>query len=155
MLGYFDETYLQQCTLALLRDGEKHVQGFVNLVPTFEAGTANYDLLRCGNAAPGNANDFLVMELIDRLRGDGTRTFNLGLCPLSGVDEPTSDETTFIDRALRFAYSNGDRLYSFSGLKRFKAKYKPAWEPRYIAYPGGARNFTRVLTALNRAMKVK
>jgi lysylphosphatidylglycerol synthetase-like protein (DUF2156 family) len=52
-------------------------------------------------------------------------------------------------------YSNGDRFYSFSGLHRFKDKYHPDWQDRYIAYPGGVRNFTRILTALNRAMKVK
>ena len=155
MLGYFDETYLQQCPLALLRAGNGHIQGFMNLVPAFQAGTANYDLLRCSNAAPGNANDFLMLGAIDYLRGAGVRTLNLGLCPLSGVDVPDNDEKTIIDQALRFVYANGDRLYSFSGLKRFKAKYRPEWEPRYIAYPGGVRNFTRVLTALNRALRVR
>lgn len=155
MLGYFNDDYLQQCTLALLHDADGRIQGFVNLVPTFDDGTANYDLLRCSSETPGNANDFLMLGVIAQLRGDGVEVLNLGLCPLSGVDEPTSDETTLIDRALRFAYSNGDRLYSFTGLKRFKSKYRPRWEARYIAYPGGVRNFTRVLAALNRAMKVK
>ncbi|HEY4160812.1 MAG TPA: phosphatidylglycerol lysyltransferase domain-containing protein [Candidatus Saccharimonadales bacterium] len=156
MLGYFDETYLQQCALTLLHDADGRIQGFLNLVPTFEAGTTNYDLLRCAGAAPGNANDFLMLGAIAYLRGKGVRTLNLGLCPLSGVDTPEEDdEKTPIDQALRFAYANGDRFYSFSGLKRFKAKYRPEWEPRYIAYPGGVRNFTRVLAALNRAMKVK
>lgn len=155
MLGYFDDDYLQQCPMALLYDADGRVQGFLNLVPTFEGSTANYDLLRCAAAAPGNANDFLMLGAIAYLHGKGVRTLNLGLCPLSGVDTPDNDETTLIDQALRFAYANGDRLYSFSGLKRFKAKYEPAWEPRYVAYPGGVRNFTRVLTALNRAMKVK
>ncbi|HUB93994.1 MAG TPA: phosphatidylglycerol lysyltransferase domain-containing protein [Verrucomicrobiae bacterium] len=155
MLGYFNDEYIQQCPLALLYDGDKHIQGFMNLVPTFESNTANYDLLRCANAAPGNANDFLMLGTIDYLHGESVQIFNLGLCPLSGVDEPDSDETTLIDRALRFVYSNGDRFYSFSGLKRFKAKYEPSWEPRFIAYPGGVRNFTRILTALNRVMKVK
>ena len=155
MLGYFDEAYLQQCPLTLLYDANGHVQGFLNLVPTFEVGTANYDLLRCTTAAPGNANDFLMLSAITHLRNKGVGTFNLGLCPLSGVDAPENDEKTLIDQALRFAYANGDRFYSFSGLRRFKAKYQPAWESRYIAYPGGVRNFTRVLAALNRAMKIK
>ncbi len=155
MLGYFDETYLQQCPLGLLYDAEGRVQGFLNLVPTFESGTANYDLLRCGMATPGNANDFLMLGTIAYLRSKSVQALNLGLCPLSGVDAPKTDETTIIDQALRFAYANGDRFYSFSGLKRFKAKYHPDWGPRYIAYPGGVRNFTRVLAALNRAMRIK
>jgi phosphatidylglycerol lysyltransferase len=155
MLGYFDEMYLQQGPLAVLSDAHKEIQGFMSLVPTFETGMANYDLLRCGEAAPGNANDFLMLGVLDYLHTEGVQTFNLGLCPLSGLDTPRGEESTLIDQALRFVYANGDRFYSFSGLKRFKAKYHPVWEPRYVAYPGGIRNFTRALTALNHAMKVK
>lgn len=155
MLGYFDEAYLQLCPLALLYDADHHVQGFMNFVPTYAPATANYDLLRCAGGAPGNANDFLVLGAIEYLQSQGVQTLNLGLCPLAGVDAPESEETTMVDQALRFVYANGDRFYSFSGLRRFKGKYEPKWEPRYIAYPGGIRNFTRILTALNRAMKVK
>jgi len=155
MLGYFDEAYIQLCPLALLYDADKRIQGFMNLVMTFKEGTANYDLLRCSEAAPGNANDFLVLGLIEHLQHEGIRVLNLGLCPLAGVDTPHSEEMTLVDQALRFVYANGDRFYSFSGLRRFKSKYQPEWEPRYIAYPGGVRNFTRTLTALNRAMKVE
>ncbi len=155
MLGYFDDAYLQMSSLALLYDADHHVQGFLNLVPTFEGSAANYDLLRCSNDAPGNANDFLLLGLIEHLRGEGIDRLNLGLCPLAGVDSPDSEETTLVDQALRFVYANGDRFYSFSGLRRFKSKYNPAWEPRYIVYPGGVRNFTRAIYALNRAMRVK
>jgi phosphatidylglycerol lysyltransferase len=78
----------------------------------------------------------------------------MGLCPLSGLtaDEP---EHKTIDSALSFVYSNGDRLYSFSGLRRFKSKYEPDWSPRYMAYKNGIRGFTKTLRGLNVAMKVK
>ena len=155
MLGYFNVPYLQNSKVALLYDADHVIQGFINLVPTFEKGTANFDLLRCSSAAPGNANDFLMQGLIEHLLQEGVHTFNLGLCPLAGVDAPDSDETSLVDQALRFMYANGDRFYSFSGLRRFKSKYEPVWESRYIAYPGGIRNFTRALTSLNRAMKIK
>jgi len=155
MLGYFDGAYLQQGPLALLCDADHRVQGFINLVPTYAEATANYDLLRCSSDAPGNANDFLLLGLIEHLQANGVKTLNLGLCPLGGVDAPNSEEMTLVDQALRFVYANGDRFYSFSGLRRFKSKYQPSWEPRFIAYPGGARNFTRTIAALNRTMKVK
>ncbi|MEJ0073045.1 MAG: phosphatidylglycerol lysyltransferase domain-containing protein [Candidatus Saccharibacteria bacterium] len=156
MLGYHNDAYFQQAPLALVRDEALQIQGFINMVPTFALHTANYDLLRCSAKAPGNCNDFLLMGLLDHLLADGCTTFNLGLSPLAGLDDPVdSKDKTLVDNALRFVYSNGDRLYSFSGLHRFKDKYKPDWQDRYIAYPGGVRNFTRILTALNRAMKVK
>lgn len=154
MLGYFSRPYLQSCTAAVLKNEHGQIEGFMNLIPTYVNGAANYDLLRCSESAPGNANDFLVLNVIRLLSEQGYTHLNLGLCPLAGLDKEASD-ASLIDSTLRFVYANGDRLYSFSGLQRFKAKYEPSWEARFIAYPGGLRNFTRILTALNRAMKVK
>lgn len=154
MMGYYSEAYMQACPVIVAVDNDKKVQGFINLVATHEPGTANYDLLRCSSAAPGNCNDFLLLGLIGNLQNHGVKKLNLGLCPLAGLDEKAED-ATLVDAALRFVYANGDRFYSFNGLRRFKAKYKPQWENRYIAYPGGIGSFTRVLAALNRAMRVK
>jgi lysylphosphatidylglycerol synthetase-like protein (DUF2156 family) len=139
LLGYHTDEYIKHCVLGVLTDETK---------------TANYDLLRCSDKSPGNANDFLLMGVIHSLAVEGFTTLNLGLCPLAGLDEKAAEDASLITNALKFLYANGDRLYSFSGLERFKAKYDPAWEHRFIAYPGGIRNFTRVLTALNKAMKV-
>ena len=63
-------------------------------------------------------------------------------------------ERSVIGSALQFLYADGDRFYSFSGLRRFKSKYEPQWQSRYIAYRGGIRGFTRSVTALNKAMQV-
>ena len=78
---------------------------------------------------------------------------NLGLCPLAGLDAP-DEAASVTNNALRFLYANGDRFYSFSGLQRFKSKYNPEWQGRYIVYRGGIRGFTKALNALNRAMKL-
>ncbi len=40
-------------------------------------------------------------------------------------------------RCCRHAFSNGERLYGFAGLRAFKAKYRPEWVPRYVAMPYG------------------
>ena len=154
MLGSFSAEYMEQSRVAVVRDAADVVQGFMNVVPTFEPHTANYDLLRCAPEALGNCNDFLLMELIDILYAEGVLTLNLGLCPLKGIDE-TPEVTGIIDAALRFVYANGDRFYSFTGLTRFKAKYHPTWEARSVAYLGGPAGFARTMTALTRAMRVK
>ena len=36
-----------------------------------------------------------------------------------------------------FVYRHGDRFYNFQGLRSYKEKFDPVWEPRYLAYPGG------------------
>jgi phosphatidylglycerol lysyltransferase len=151
MMGYFNAEYMQQCTVFVLRDAAGTIQAFINQVPSFDHREANYDLLRYGKSAPGNSNDYLLLNFIHYLGELGFETLNLGLSPLVGMDE-ASGEKSVIDAAMRLLYSRGDRFYSFSGLHRFKDKYEPVWTDRFIAYKGGVRGFTRTVNALNKAM---
>jgi phosphatidylglycerol lysyltransferase len=153
LMGYFSTAYIQQNPVMVLRDARQEIQAFINVVPSYDPAEANSDMLRHTKKALGNANDFLLMSYLEYAREQGFTRMNLGLCPLAGLDEH-DQERTVVDGALSFMYANGDRLYSFSGLYRFKAKYEPVWSSRYIAYRGGIRGFTRVVGALNRAMKV-
>ncbi|HEY8999112.1 MAG TPA: phosphatidylglycerol lysyltransferase domain-containing protein [Candidatus Saccharimonadales bacterium] len=154
MMGFFSEAYMQECNVMVLRDAAGTIQAFVNQIPSYASDEANFDLLRHTHEALGNSNDYLLMCFIGHLRKEGlVSKLNLGLCPLAGLDA-RDDERSVVDSALRFVYANGDRFYSFSGLHRFKAKYQPEWQSRYVAYRGGLRGFTRAMNALNRAMKV-
>jgi phosphatidylglycerol lysyltransferase len=36
-----------------------------------------------------------------------------------------------------FLYRHGEAFYNFEGLRRYKEKFAPVWEPRYLATPGG------------------
>ncbi|MFN2120224.1 MAG: phosphatidylglycerol lysyltransferase domain-containing protein, partial [Anaerolineales bacterium] len=40
-----------------------------------------------------------------------------------------------IERALGFAFRHLNQFYNFKGLHAYKAKFGPAWEPRYLIYP--------------------
>lgn len=154
-MGYFSPAYMQLCEIAVIRDAAGTIQAFLNQVPaSFDPQEATYDLLRYTADSPGNSNDFLLMSFIEHLQQAGYQTLNLGLCPLVGLNE-SEDSSSLIGGALRFAYANGDRLYSFSGLYRFKAKYEPEWRDRFIAYKGGVRGFGRSMNALMRLMRVK
>jgi phosphatidylglycerol lysyltransferase len=35
-------------------------------------------------------------------------------------------------------FRHGEELYNFAGLRQYKAKFDPVWEPRYLVCPGGA-----------------
>jgi len=155
VMGYFSDEYLQLCPLMVVRDGAGTIQAFLNQLPAdFDALEATYDLLRHSNDSPGNINDYLLLNFIKQLSDQDYTQLNLGLCPLVGLTDNEAGKSV-IDTVLRFAYANGDRLYSFSGLHRFKSKYEPLWRSRYIAYQGGVRGFTRTANALVGAMRVK
>ncbi len=156
VMGYFSEEYIQQCRIAIVRDAAQTIQAFSNIIPShsFNSQEATYDMLRASIEAPPNINDFLLYNVLYKLHEEGYRYYSLGLSPLVGLDE-TSDENNLISSVLRFAYINGDRIYSFSGLHRFKDKYDPIWSDRYLAYMGGVRGFTKMANGLLSVMKVK
>lgn len=155
LMGYYTPDYLQQCQIMVARDSNKQLQAFINLLPVIDPEEANFDLLRHRQGSPGNINDFLLVGLIDHLHQKGFKRLNLGLCPLSGLDANGPESSGAVDSVLRFVYANGNRFYSFQGLRRFKAKYEPSWRSRFIVYKGGLAGFTRTLNALRRALRVR
>ena len=34
-------------------------------------------------------------------------------------------------------FRHGEHFYNFGGLRDYKEKFNPDWEPRYLACPGG------------------
>jgi phosphatidylglycerol lysyltransferase len=56
---------------------------------------------------------------------------------LSGFE--TSPVATFWNRLGAFLYDHGGSFYNFQGLRAYKQKFNPEWQPRYLAYPGGMR----------------
>ncbi|MGH7234061.1 MAG: bifunctional lysylphosphatidylglycerol flippase/synthetase MprF, partial [Candidatus Saccharimonadales bacterium] len=155
VMGYFSEEYIQQCSVVIVRDAAQTIQAFMNIIPSlsFNKHEVTYDMMRASVNAPPNTNDFLLYSLIHELKSEGRSSLSLGLSPLVGLDEPQAEDN-LVSNVLRFAYVNGDRIYSFSGLHRFKAKYEPKWEDRYLGYKGGVRGFTKMLNALVQAMRI-
>ncbi len=153
IMGYFSTAYIQQCPVMVVRDEHDVIQAFINQIHSFDAAEANFDMLRHTRESIGNINDFLLVNFIEYVQSKGFTRLNLGLCPLSGLDK--TDDDSLINNILSFTYANGDRFYSFSGLRRFKEKYEPEWSDRYLAYRGGIPGLTKAFTALNGSWKVK
>ena len=55
--------------------------------------------------------------------------------PLPGLE--LSPISALWTRFGRFVYRHGEAFYNFEGLRAYKDKFHPVWEPRYLAYPGG------------------
>ena len=155
-MGYFSFDYMNLTKILAAYDQDGKMMAFVNLIaPDFDKEEATYDLLRFRKEALGNVNDYLLIKLIEELKHSGYSRLNLGLCPLAGInkDIKNKEERSLIDGVLSFAYANGDRFYSFSGLYRFKNKYEPVWRDRYFFFKGGLGTFTRINTALMNVMR--
>jgi phosphatidylglycerol lysyltransferase len=132
-LGFFDTDYLSQLPVAVLeRDGT--VVAFANLLPGPGGELLSVDLMRSASAAPPGAMDGMFGHLFTWGQEHGYRWFNLGMAPLAGL-EP-SPVSSWWTRLGRFIYRHGEPFYNFAGLRSYKEKFHPVWEPRYLAYPG-------------------
>ena len=128
-LGRFDERSLRDTTVLVALDPERMIQAFVTLVPTYKSLDGNFDLMRRPPDAHNSVMDLLFVRMIARFRAEGRHGLSLGLAPLSGIDG-----SSMTDRALRVIYERGGNAFNFRGLRAFKEKWRPDWEPRYLVY---------------------
>ncbi|HET8991530.1 MAG TPA: phosphatidylglycerol lysyltransferase domain-containing protein [Candidatus Saccharimonadales bacterium] len=152
-MGYYTHDYMQLCDLMVARDAAGTIQAFINVIPAeWNKEEATYDMVRQSSAALGNVVDYLLINLIAEMHAKGYKYFNLGLSPLAGLDDESSEKRTLVDNLMKFAYANGDPFFSFSGLYKFKSKYEPDWQDRFVVYKNGLTGFSKTMTTLTRYM---
>jgi phosphatidylglycerol lysyltransferase len=95
------------------------------------------DLMRYHREGPAGVMDALFAHLFGWGQANGYKWFALGMAPLSGFEH--SPVAPLWSRLGSFLYRHGEALYGFQGLRDYKEKFSPAWEPRYLVYPGGLR----------------
>ena len=133
-VGAFTEKYVANFPIALVRT-EGSPSAFANLWPTGTKDELSIDLMRFGPDAPRSAMDYLFIELMLWARAQGYRWFNLGMAPLAGLERHPLAPAWH--RVGNFVFRHGEHFYNFEGLRRYKGKFDPVWEPRYLVAPGG------------------
>ncbi len=133
-LGAFDPRYLVRTPVALVWQGERIV-AFANLFLTETREETSLDLMRFVPDGPSGIMDYLFVELMQWAKGEGYRWFNLGMAPLAGLT--SRRQAPLWNRFGALVFGRGERFYNFRGLQRYKDKFDPEWEPRYMAVPGG------------------
>jgi phosphatidylglycerol lysyltransferase len=133
-VGAFSPRYMRQFPLALVRC-QGTPAAFANLWTTDTREELSVDLMRFGPDAPRGAMDYLFIELMLWGRREGYRWFNLGMAPLAGLEaHPLAPAW---HRVGNFIFWHGEHFYNFEGLRRYKTKFNPTWEPRYLVARGG------------------
>jgi len=136
-IGRFDEAYLRRFPCALVLDAQGAVVAFANVLAGPRGGEMTVDLMR--HLDPDKqqglrgAMEYLFLSLMLQAKGHGFSRFNLGMAPLAAVGELKWARP--IERLAHRFVSYGEAWYNYQGLRRFKEKFDPAWEPRYLAYP--------------------
>ncbi|WOE80858.1 bifunctional lysylphosphatidylglycerol flippase/synthetase MprF [Pseudomonas protegens] len=133
-LGRFSDDYLKHFRIAIIRFEGRPV-AFANLLETYSHDLASLDLMRAHPDAPKLTMEFMMVGLIQHYKNHGYARFSLGMVPLSGLQPRRGAPLT--QRLGSMVFRRGEQLYNFQGLRRFKDKFQPDWEPRYMAVPAG------------------
>lgn len=147
-LGWFDEAYLKDCEIAVVRAPDGTAVAFANLIPEYQCHDATIDLMRRRKEIEPGAMDFLFVSLLQHFKQRGYAGFNLGLSALSGVGQ--MEPSPRLEQVLKYLYKHLNQFYNFQGLHAYKEKFHPRWEPRYFVYPSFAA-LPEVVIALVRA----
>ena len=132
-LGFFDESYLKHFSIGVVRD-ERSIFAFANILESADKDEYSSDLIRyIPQESPKGIMDYLLAHLISRAKVQGYRWFNMGMAPLSGLEN--RQYAPFWNRLGAFLYSHGENFYNFRGLRFYKEKFRPVWEPKYLALP--------------------
>ena len=135
-LGFFDDAYLAHFPVAVI-EHQGRIEAFANLWLAADKAEMSVDLMRYRRDALKNAMEALLVHLMVWGRAQGYRRFAMGMAPLSGFE--VSPVAPLWNRLGAFLYEHGDAVYNFQGLRAYKEKFDPVWEPHYLAYPGGLR----------------
>ena len=131
-MGGFTERYVAEFPVATVRL-EGRLVAFATLWTTPDESLFSIDLMRYDPEAPKDVMDYLFIELLQWGQASGYAAFSLGMAPLAGLEDRRL--APLISRVGRLVFERGEEFYNFRGVRRFKDKYDPTWEPRYAAAP--------------------
>jgi phosphatidylglycerol lysyltransferase len=120
--------------IGIVRKEEK-ILAFANLLQGMDKEELSIDLMRYLPEAPHGVMDYLFIELMLWGKKEGYQWFNLGMAPLSGMEDHAL--VPLWNRIGAFIFRHGEHFYNFQGLREYKEKFNPLWEPKYLASPGG------------------
>ncbi len=143
-LGFFKTNYISKFPIAVVRKDEKIV-AFANIWQAAEKEECSIDLMRHLPDCPNGIMEYLFVELILWGKQEEYKWFNLGMAPLSGMED--NELAPLWHKLGTFIYTHGEHFYNFRGIRHYKEKFSPIWKPKYLACPKGLM-LPRVLTNL-------
>jgi len=133
-LGFFNEDYIQSSPVAVFKNDLSKIVAFATIMPAYDEVSLSIDLMRFDHSTcPNGTMEALFVNLINWSKAQNYKYFNIGMAPLSNVGlAPFAHDQ---EKLAKFVYKFGNYWYKFSGLRNYKEKFHPDWEPRYLAYP--------------------
>lgn len=133
-LGFFSPGYISQFPIGLVKK-DNEIIAFANIWATATKNEMSVDLMRYIPGKAESVMEYLFLKLILWGKSNGYHRFDLGMAPLSGLYNRALAPLWHRLGAMIFQF--GNPVYRLQGLRKYKEKFDPTWEPMYIASPGG------------------
>ena len=101
-------------------------------MPTYYNEAISVDLIRWLPELDLPLMDGLYLHMLLWGKEKGYKAFNMGMATLSNVGQ--LDYSYLRERIAGRVFEHFNGLYRFQGLRRYKEKYSPQWEPRFLVY---------------------
>ncbi len=110
---------VEEISILVIQDKAGELLGALSFFPYQEGKSITLDLMLRGPNAPNGLVEAGIAEAVTHFRNLGIEDLNLGLAPLAN----TSMQTIF---------NYFSHFYGFKSLHKFKAKFLPRWESKYL-----------------------
>lgn len=135
-MGSFDIEYLTNFTLAIIYKDDQ-IAAFANVWMADNKEEMAIDLMRYDPNISNTTMEYLFTKLMLWGKENEFQYFSLGMSPLSGLENRTL--APLWNKIGSTIFTHGEYFYNFKGLRAYKEKFNPIWEPRYIALPKGIK----------------
>lgn len=139
-VGSFNEYYLNKAPVGVIRNDEDII-GFVSFMPTNYDHSISVDMIRW------KENEFQMMDglYLNTMLSvkEQYDNFNMGMAPLSNVG--SHKYAFYRERFAGRIFETISHIYSFKGLRNYKEKFDPNWQPRYLVYKKGNSLLTSMI----------
>ena len=146
--GMFDEKEVAFHDVITISDADGKVVAFLNIIPDYSPGECTYDLIRKKADAPGGCMDALIVKLIEYAKAKNCQFINMGMVPMTGMEEPSSPA----EQLIKFAGNKLKRFRHYHGLRDFKEKYATTWKDKFLVYENDY-DLLQLPLALNKVMQ--
>ena len=113
---------------------DEKIDAFCTWLPYRRGEAVVLDLMRKRQNAAAGTMDFLLAHSLLQLKALGRLEASLANAPLANVTGPTDT----LERGVELLFENLNAFYGYKNLFKFKKKFAPRWQGRYLVYPKGA-----------------
>ncbi|UDI78336.1 bifunctional lysylphosphatidylglycerol flippase/synthetase MprF [Staphylococcus taiwanensis] len=131
-VGQFTEDYIEQAPIGIMKNEQGKIIAFCTLMPTYYNEAISVDLIRWLPDLDLPLMDGLYLHMLLWGKEKGYKAFNMGMATLSNVGQ--LDYSYPRERIAGRVFEHFNGLYRFQGLRKYKEKYSPNWEPRFLVY---------------------